>query len=110
MSWSARRDSRGEKHRNVSAEEVECIAGLVDDLVDTGVNWIDEGRSRPPVLYNVLIVVPYNAQVSDLSKRIPNARVGTVAKFQGQQAPVVIYSMTTFSPEDGPRGMDFFTA
>jgi uncharacterized protein len=54
-------------------------------------------------------VVPYNAQVSDLSKRIPNAhRIG--GKFQGQQAPVVIYSMTTFSPEDGPRGMDFFTA
>ena len=35
------------------------------------------------------------------------ARVGTVDKFQGQEAPVVIYSMTTSTPEDGPRGMEF---
>jgi superfamily I DNA and/or RNA helicase len=34
-------------------------------------------------------------------------RVGTVDKFQGQEAPVVIYSMTTSSPEDAPRGMEF---
>src|SRR4030095_6569760 len=48
-----------------------------------------------------------NAQISDLAKRIPNALVGTVDKFQGQQAPVVIYSLTTSSPEDAPRGMEF---
>ena len=35
------------------------------------------------------------------------ARVGTVDKFQGQEAPIVIYSMTSFSAEDAPRGMDF---
>jgi superfamily I DNA and/or RNA helicase len=34
-------------------------------------------------------------------------RVGTVDKFQGQEAPVVIYSLTTSSPEDAPRGMEF---
>src|SRR4029077_13239967 len=56
---------------------------------------------------DVLIVAPYNAQVSDLSNRLPKAKVGTVDKFQGQQAPVVIYSMTTSSPEDAPRGMEF---
>ncbi|MFZ0709109.1 MAG: C-terminal helicase domain-containing protein [Terrimicrobiaceae bacterium] len=55
----------------------------------------------------MLIVAPYNAQVSDLSKRIPHALVGTVDKFQGQQAPVVIYSMTTSTPEDAPHGMKF---
>ena len=76
--------------------------------MQAGVNWIDDkGRSRPLRLNDVLIVAPYNAQVSDLSKRIPNARVGTVDKFQGQQAPVVIYSLTTSSPEDAPRGMEF---
>ena len=53
---------------------------------------------------DVLIV----AQVSDLLNRLPpNALVGTVDRFQGQQAPVVIYSMTTASPEDAPRGMEF---
>src|SRR6202020_2749721 len=42
-----------------------------------------------------------------LSLRLPNAVVGTVDKFQGQQAPIVIYSMTTSSHEDAPRGMEF---
>ena len=37
----------------------------------------------------------------------PSARIGTVDKFQGQQAPVVLYSMTTSTPEDAPRGMEF---
>ena len=82
-----------EGNQNASAEEVECIARLVDSLAQTGVTSIDDkGGSRPLRLDDVLIVAPYNAQVSDLSKRIPNARVGTVDKFQGQQAPVVIYS------------------
>jgi uncharacterized protein len=34
-------------------------------------------------------------------------RIGTVDKFQGQEAPVVIYSLTTSSPEDAPHGMEF---
>ena len=58
-------------------------------------------------LDDILIVAPYNAQVSDLMTRMPGARIGTVDKFQGQQAPVVIYSLTTSSPEDAPRGMEF---
>ena len=37
---------------------------------------------------------------------LPGAKVGTVDKFQGQEAPVVIYSMTTSTPEDAPRGME----
>jgi superfamily I DNA and/or RNA helicase len=37
----------------------------------------------------------------------PGARVGTVDKFQGQEAPVVVYSMATSTPEDAPRGMEF---
>jgi len=39
--------------------------------------------------------------------RFPQAQVGTVDKFQGQEGPVVIYSLTTSSPEDAPRGMEF---
>jgi len=54
-----------------------------------------------------MIVAPYNAQVTALSAALPDVRVGTVDKFQGQQAPVVIVSLTTSSPEDAPRGMDF---
>jgi superfamily I DNA and/or RNA helicase len=43
-----------------------------------------------------------------MRKRLPTgARIGTVDKFQGQEAPVVFYSMTTSTPEDAPRGMEF---
>ncbi len=58
---------------------------------------------------DILVVAPYNAQVSRLAERLAptGVRVGTVDKFQGQEAPVVIYSMATSRPEDAPRGMEF---
>ncbi len=56
----------------------------------------------------VLIVAPYNAQVGAIQRLLPpEARVGTVDKFQGQEAPISIYSLTTSAPELAPRGMDF---
>ena len=70
--------------------------------------WINkEGQSHSITLDDILIVAPYNAQVFKLSERIHSDRIGTVDKFQGQEAPVVIYSMTTSSPEEAPRGMEF---
>jgi uncharacterized protein len=55
-----------------------------------------------------LVVAPYNSQVQALCKALPaGARVGTVDKFQGQEAPVVIYSMATSSADDAPRGIEF---
>jgi uncharacterized protein len=99
---------RHEGNQNASAEEVERVAVIVDTLIQPGVNWIDDkDRTRPLRLDDILIVAPYNAQVSDLAAGLPGARIGTVDKFQGQQAPVVIYSLTTSSPEDAPRGMEF---
>ena len=57
---------------------------------------------------DVLVVAPYNAQVGAIAALLPpEARVGTVDKFQGQEAPISIYSMTSSSPEDAPRGMGF---
>ena len=66
-----------------------------------------DGEVKPITLDDILIVAPYNAQVADIAERLPGARVGTVDKFQGQEAPVVIYSLATSAPEDAPRGMDF---
>ena len=95
-------------NQNSSPEEVNKIANIVESLLKPGVRWIDDsGRSRPLALSDILIVAPYNAQVSDLGGRLKKALVGTVDKFQGQEAPVVIYSLTTSSPEDAPRGMEF---
>jgi uncharacterized protein len=97
-----------EGNRNSSAEEVEAVARIVESLVRPEVRWLyGEGNSRRLELEDILIVAPYNAQVSDLMTRLPGAQVGTVDKFQGQEAPVVIYSLTTSSPEDAPRGMEF---
>jgi uncharacterized protein len=95
-------------NRNSSAEEVEKITEIVASLLKPGVKWFRSGtESKQVKLEDLLIVAPYNAQVSDLAERLPGARVGTVDKFQGQEAPVVIYSLTTSSPEDAPRGMEF---
>jgi uncharacterized protein len=97
-----------EGNQNSSPEEVEAVATLIQGLMQSSVTWIDDkGQSRPLELNDILIVAPYNAQVADLASRIPNARIGTVDKFQGQQAPIVIYSLTSSSPEDAPRGMEF---
>jgi uncharacterized protein len=65
-----------------------------------------EGRRRV-TLDDVLIVTPYNAQVREIGEALPLARVGTVDKFQGQEAAVSIYSMATSSIEEAPRGMEF---
>ncbi|HEY6270333.1 MAG TPA: TM0106 family RecB-like putative nuclease [Candidatus Acidoferrum sp.] len=97
-----------EGNRNSSAEEVEVVARIVEGLLKPEVKWYrSAGNPRRLKEEDILIVAPYNAQVSDLSARLPKMRVGTVDKFQGQEAPVGIYSLTTSTPEDAPRGMEF---
>lgn len=97
-------------NRNSSDEEVEAVANLATALTAPGSYWIDEdGASKQMTGHQILVVSPYNAQVSRLDARLRDAgvSVGTVDKFQGQQAPVVIYSMATSRPEDAPRGLEF---
>ena len=97
-----------EWNRNSSIEEAEHVAELFRRLTDGTSVWTnDKGETLPVATHDVLIITPYNAQVSELMNRLPDARIGTVDKFQGQEAPVVIYSMATSSPEDAPRGMEF---
>lgn len=89
-----------------SEEEAQRVASIFTELV--GREWTDERGTRKLGLGDILVVAPYNAQVDLLRARLPQgARVGTVDKFQGQQAPVAIYSMASSTPEDAPRGMDF---
>jgi hypothetical protein len=96
-------------NQNESHEEIEQIAGFIEDLLSKGSTWTNkEGVTRPLTLEDILVVAPYNAQVSALREKLrPGARVGTVDKFQGQEAPIVFYSMATSTPEDAPRGMEF---
>ncbi len=92
-----------------SDEEVEAVVHLVATLTRENSTWVRGDESSAPVtLDDVLVVSPFNAQVSRLAERLPDgARVGTVDKFQGQEAPIVIYSMATSRPEDAPRGLEF---
>src|SRR5260370_11224528 len=95
-------------NQNRSTEEAERVAEIVRSLVVPGVTWVNgRGEARPLTLDDILIVAPYNAQVSEIAEHVPGARVGTVDKFQGQEAPVLIYSMATSSPEEAPHGMEF---
>ena len=98
-----------EGNQSSSAEEAACVADIVADLLQGGVTWTNRlGKPKSLKLNDILVVSPYNAQVADLQEKLPRrAQVGTVDKFQGQEAPVVIYSMATSSPEEAPRGMEF---
>lgn len=98
-----------EENRNSSDEEAALVAGIVNDLLAPGVRWVDkDGVERPMTMADIRVVAPYNAQVTRLEESLPaGALVGTVDRFQGQEAPVVIYSMATSRPEDAPRGMEF---
>jgi uncharacterized protein len=92
-----------------SPDEADEVARVARSIVEAGASWVNEkGELRPVTWDEVLIVAPYNAQVGAIKRRLPpEARVGTVDKFQGQEAPISIYSLTTSNPELAPRGMDF---
>jgi uncharacterized protein len=97
-----------EGNQSYSAEEVDRVAAITEILTQAGATWTDrEGNQRLLTIDDILIVAPYNNQVNRLTDRLPGAKVGTVDKFQGQEAAVVIYSMTTSTPEDAPKGMEF---
>ncbi len=99
-----------EGNRNSSEEEIDAIEALVSRLTKGAAQWINEKREAKRVSgEDILVVAPYNAQVTRLAERLAptGAKVGTVDKFQGQEAAIVIYSMATSRPEDAPRGMEF---
>jgi uncharacterized protein len=98
----------------MSEEEVEHIAALVDQLYGqpyertklvNGEITVEKGVLGQK---QILITAPYNMQVNRLQKRIgQKARIGTVDKFQGQEAPVAIHSLTASDGDSAPRGLDF---
>jgi uncharacterized protein len=99
-----------------SAEEAARVAEVFSRLLAGGATFTNRrGERRPLVLDDVLVVAPYNAQVERIRKTLTaagyeGARVGTVDKFQGQEAPVAVYSLASSSAEDAPRGMEFLYA
>jgi predicted RecB family nuclease len=98
---------RHEGNAQIANEEVAAISAAVLELLQgqwTGAN----GESRPIVPSDIIVVAPYNAQVNALRAVLPETvRVGTVDKFQGQEAPICLVSMTASSAEETQRGMEF---
>jgi uncharacterized protein len=100
-----------EANAQSSEEEAEAVEAILTGLI--GGTFTDRhGSAWPLGPADVLVVSPYNAQVWLLKRRLrarfgEPVRVGTVDKFQGQEAAAVIYSLATSSAEDAPRGADF---
>jgi hypothetical protein len=90
-----------------SDAEAERVREVIDTL--TQATWRDDaGTERPVVLDDIVVVAPYNAQVACLVEALPpDSRVGTVDRFQGQEAAVSIFSMATSSVADLPRNLEF---
>ncbi|MGB3827766.1 MAG: TM0106 family RecB-like putative nuclease [Ornithinimicrobium sp.] len=97
-------------HRGYSSdnpEEAELVAELSRRLLQG--RWIDAlGHDAALTAADLLVVAPYNAHVAALAEVLPEGvAVGTVDKFQGREAAVVIYTMASSSAADAPRGVDF---
>ncbi len=90
-----------------SAEEAERIAGLFGQLL--GGRYRDFNEDEHPLeLEDILVITPFNAQVRCLTERLSEgARIGTVDKFQGQEAQVVIFSLASSAGSAVPRGLGF---
>lgn len=96
-----------EGNAQIASEEVAAIQDTIDDLL-TGTWTEKDGTERPMRRSDIIVVAPYNAQVNALQDALPDdIRVGTVDKFQGQEAPVCLVSMTASSAEETSRGMEF---
>ena len=91
----------------MSWEEADEVAAAIESLL--GTTYTDErGTERPLGVEDVLVVTPYNSQVRALKQTVrAGVRVGTVDKFQGQEAPVVLVSLASSSSDDAPRGLGF---
>ena len=101
-----------EHHGNstISDEEVEHIAQLVQRLHGQPYQ-LANGKRCVLGREEILITAPYNLQVNRLRRCLDDkARIGTVDRFQGQEAPVAIHSLTASDGEAAPRGLDFLLA
>ncbi len=93
-----------------SDEEVSAVGAVIRQLMNRLI--IEGASSRPLTGADVLVVAPYNRQVRAIERALeaaalPGVRVGTVDRFQGQEAAVVVTSLTTSSADEAPRGLDF---
>jgi predicted RecB family nuclease len=92
-----------------SDEEAEVVQKIIDELIGRDITDKEGNVYRQVTIHtDILFVTPYNLQVRKLTHLLPKgARVASVDKFQGQEAPIVIISMCASPGEFGSRGMEF---
>jgi len=96
-----------EGNTQCSNEEAIIVQQLIDEL-KTGSFTNKEGQKNPINDQDILVIAPYNMQVNLLKEKINgNVKIGTIDKFQGQEAPVVIISIAVSDVEESARGLDF---
>jgi uncharacterized protein len=103
------------EHKGRSTESPEEAAIVVAKVMELlGQPWTDRhGTTRPLTIDDFMVVAPYNDQrrcITEALRVDPATRsveVGTVDKFQGREAAVVLFSMTTSSADFMPRAADF---
>ena len=96
-----------EGNRQCSDEEADHICELVAELTGNTVLFHTAEGDHSLTVEDILVIAPYNLQVGRIREKLSGIRVASVDKFQGQEAPVVIYSMAASSGNDCPRGIDF---
>lgn len=92
-----------------SPEEIKVIQDIINELIDRTLTD-HKGKAAEKVSdESFLVVAPYNLHVNNLKKALPNIKIGTVDKFQGQEAPISILSLCTSTFEDATssRGVGF---
>lgn len=97
-------------NQNCSLEEVERVDQIVNTLSYSGIFFVNSAAKKQEFrANNIKIISPYNAQVNALREKVASneIQIGTVDKFQGQEAVVIIFSMASSSQNDAPRGMEF---
>jgi hypothetical protein len=99
---------------NATASKEEAAEVVRQARRHLGLKWTPGGDSEscPLGQEDLLVVAAYNAQVHLIRKALEEdglsgMRVGTVDKFQGQEAPVVIVSMACSAVSEAPRGAEF---
>ena len=93
-------------NRTTSREEAAAVVRVCEQVL--GATWMSPEGSRPIGVEDILVVAPYNRQVELLTGMVPpGVRVGTVDRFQGQEAPVVIYSLAASEASEASRGGSF---
>ncbi|MBB3167504.1 TM0106 family RecB-like putative nuclease [Simiduia aestuariiviva] len=98
-----------EGNTQAALEEVDLIVALANELLGRRFHTGDaQCPTRSIEWRDMLFVAPYNLQVRQLQQALgPQARVGSVDKFQGQEAPIVFLSLCASDANESPRGLEF---